>query len=163
MPKRTFVCPSMYLTVDARGNAVCDCFPASCRVCRKTCFECGKALLKAREKLDSIKPKLPARKLPAAPPSLPATPGARNTNSSNVESKFVSDDNRANIERWIKDSIASISPSIPPMMTGMRIRWDNARSVGRRISPTSAVCGDDDVAAYFNAEPLALGERHLSE
>ena len=134
--------------------------------CRKTCLECGRALLKAREKLDNIKPKLPARKLPAAPPSLPATPRARDTPA---DSKLVHEGNRAAIEHWLKDSLASISPSSPPITEGMRFLAGDAREASRaagraRISPTSAVCGDDDVAgAYFRAEPLVLGDRHLSE
>jgi hypothetical protein len=137
--------------------------------CRKTCLECGKALLKARAKLDSIKPRLPARKLPAAPPSLPATPNTGR--GSSKAGYFVSDDSRASIERWIKESVATISPilpSNPPMATGMRgIQRETPDAMrtsgGTRISPTSAVWGDDDAAGYFRAAPVALGDRHLSD
>ena len=71
------------------------------RPCRKTCLSCDKALEHARARLTHLKPKLPARKLPAAPPSLLSTPASHAT----AKSKFVSDDSRASIERWISDSI----------------------------------------------------------
>jgi hypothetical protein len=55
---------------------------------RITCLECGKALENARAMLAHIKPKLPARKLPAAPVSFPNTP---ETCTATTGIKFVCD------------------------------------------------------------------------
>lgn len=135
---------------------------------RKSCMECAKALDSARAMIAQLESKLPPRKLPAAPPSLPQTPEKASTTN-----RFISNHSRDEIERWIANSAASItprsvfspiaaatlsaataSPAGDSLATTTPATFrrpfispasrESMRAAGRPgISPTSAVWGDD--------------------
>lgn len=123
-------------------------------VCRKTCLECGKALENARAMLANLKPKLPARKLPAAPPSLPSTPTIYTTTMPG--NTFLGDDNRVNSGISVSDMITGVRNSIP---LESRAAMRAAGCAG--ISPTSTVWGDDVAEESMDLVPVAMGERHF--